>query len=92
MEDNIRKGMCVCVYIYICMYVCMNDRVTLLYSRNWHNTVNQCFLILKNRTLCVKHKFPGVPTMVQRDQCCLCSTRTQVQSHPAQGLKDPALL
>ena len=33
MEGNIRKGMCV----YMCVCVC----VTLLYSRNWHNLVNQ---------------------------------------------------
>ena len=38
MEDNIRKGMC--VYIYICMY----DWVTLLYRRNWHNIVNPTVL------------------------------------------------
>ena len=34
MEDNIRKGVCVCVY----------DWVTLLYSRNWHNIVTQLYL------------------------------------------------
>ena len=32
-EDNMRKGVCVFVYIY--------DWVTSLYSRNWHNIVNQ---------------------------------------------------
>ena len=33
LEDNMRKGMYICVY----------DWVTLLYSRNWHNTVNQLY-------------------------------------------------
>ena len=32
MEDNTRKGMCVCVCVY--------DWVTFLYSRKWHNIVN----------------------------------------------------
>ena len=31
MEENIRKGMCECVY----------DWLTLLYSSNWPNTINQ---------------------------------------------------
>ena len=33
MEDNVRKGM----YMYIC------DWITLLYSRNWHNILNQLY-------------------------------------------------
>ena len=45
MEANIKKGICVCV----CMYVYMNDWVTLLYSRNWHNTVNKLYFNLKKR-------------------------------------------
>ena len=35
--------MCVYIYIYICMYVYMYNWVTLLYIRNWHNTVNQLY-------------------------------------------------
>ena len=32
------------VYIYMCVYVYMYyDWVTLLYSRNWHNIVNQLY-------------------------------------------------
>ena len=29
------------IYIYIYIYIYMYDWVTMLYSRNWHNTVNQ---------------------------------------------------
>ena len=42
MEDNMRK-------IYIHMY----DWVTMLYSRNWHNTVNQLYSN-KNKILKIK--------------------------------------
>jgi len=35
MEDSMRKRM----YIHVC--ICIYDWVTVLYSRNWHNTVNQ---------------------------------------------------
>ena len=31
----------VCVYVYIFIYIYTHTWVTLLYSRNWHNTVNQ---------------------------------------------------
>ena len=53
MEDSVRKRMCIftyiCVYTYTHMYIYihthiymyMYDWVTLLYSRNWHNIVNQ---------------------------------------------------
>ena len=30
-------------YIYIDLHVCVCDWVTLLYSRNWHNNVNQLY-------------------------------------------------
>ena len=39
-EDSMRK----IIYIHIYMY----EWVTMLYSRNWHTTVNQLFLILKS--------------------------------------------
>ena len=32
MKGNMKKGVCVCVWC---------DWVTLLYSRNWHNIINQ---------------------------------------------------
>ena len=35
MEDSIRKRMYVCV--------CVKERQTVPYSRNWHNTVNQLY-------------------------------------------------
>ena len=35
------KRMCVCIYIYTDVHVCMYDWVTMLYSREWRNTVNQ---------------------------------------------------
>ena len=31
----------ICTYIYVCM--CIYDWVTLLFSRNWHNIVNQLY-------------------------------------------------
>ena len=31
MEDSMRKIMCICIYVW----------VTMLYSKNWHNTINQ---------------------------------------------------
>ena len=37
MEKNIKKE---CLYVY--------NRVTLLYSRDWHNAVNQLYFNLKN--------------------------------------------
>ena len=37
MGDNMRKR--IHIYTHICIYV--HDSVTLLYSRNWHNIVNQ---------------------------------------------------
>ena len=47
MGDNVGKGMCVCVcvcvYIYIYIYIYMYDLATMLYSRNWHNTLNQAY-------------------------------------------------
>ena len=47
MEDNRRKGMCVYMYEYMCVYIYIDryDRVTLLFCRNWHNIVNQLYLI-----------------------------------------------
>ena len=30
---------CVCVYVYTHIYICMTG--SLLYGRNWHNTINQ---------------------------------------------------
>ena len=44
-----KKNVCVCVYICVCMciYMCMYDWVTLIYSRNWHNTVNQLYFDIK---------------------------------------------
>ena len=45
MEDNIRKGMCVCVRVY--------DWVTLLYSRNWHIIVNQLYSNLKRKKIII---------------------------------------
>ena len=47
MEDNIRE--CIYIYIYTHIYIYMYDWVTLLYSRNWHNIVNQLYLNLKNK-------------------------------------------
>ena len=47
MEDHIRKG----------MYIYMDDWVTLLYSRNWHNTVNQLYFnkkFLKDKATHIK--------------------------------------
>ena len=41
MENNIRKGMCMCMY----------DWVTLLYNRNWHNIVNQLYLNKKYKNI-----------------------------------------
>ena len=38
--------MCVCVYIYM-------DWVFMLYSRNWHNTVNQLYF---NKKILVQKK------------------------------------
>ena len=42
MEKNILE-VCVCVYIYIylCVCVCLYNWITLLYTRDWHNIVNQ---------------------------------------------------
>ena len=40
MEDNIRKGICECVCVCVCVCVYW---VTLLYGRNWHNTINQLY-------------------------------------------------
>ena len=37
-EKNIKRE---CIYVYNC--------VTLLYSRNWHNTVNQLYFKKKNQ-------------------------------------------
>ena len=54
MEDNIRKGMYTYVWVYI--YVL----VTLLYSRNCHNLVNQLHFNKKNQ-LKVKRAALGVP-------------------------------
>ena len=34
---------CICIYMYMYIYVC--DRVTILYSINWHIIVNQLYLI-----------------------------------------------
>ena len=43
-ENNIRK---IYIYIYIYIYIHAHkhvcDRIILLYSRNWYNTVNQFF-------------------------------------------------
>ena len=46
MENNIRKGIyiCVCIYIHTYTHTHIYDWVTLLYDRNWHNTVNQLYL------------------------------------------------
>ena len=65
MENNIlKKNAYTCIYIYMhmhthtymtkslwCMYmyIYMYDWVTLLYSRNWHNIVNQLYFNLKKR-------------------------------------------
>ena len=41
-EENLRKGM----YGYMCFiytHTHTHDWVTFLYSRNWHNTVNQLY-------------------------------------------------
>ena len=46
MEDNMKKRMCVCVCVCVCIY--MYNWVTLLYSRNWYNTVSQLYFNKKN--------------------------------------------
>ena len=33
--------------MYVCVYMYMNDWVTFLYSRNWHNIVNHLYFNLK---------------------------------------------
>ena len=54
-EDNIRRGMYVCVYVYICVCiyvcvcVCIYDWVTLLYSRNSHNLVTLIIIYMKTK-------------------------------------------
>ena len=37
MDNSMRKSVCVCVC------VCVRHWVNMLYSRNWHNTVNQLY-------------------------------------------------
>ena len=41
----------------VCIYVC--DRVSMLYSRNWHNTVNQLYAN-KNKIKFKKRKYTQV--------------------------------
>ena len=44
---SIWTNVCVCIYmyIYICVYIYICIIITLLYSRNWHNTVNQLYVV-----------------------------------------------
>ena len=37
--DSMRKR----IYMCVCVCLCVYGWVTMLYSRNWHNTVNQLY-------------------------------------------------
>ena len=38
-----QNNVSVCVYIYIYIYIYIYDWVAMLFSKNWHNTVNQIY-------------------------------------------------
>ena len=44
------------IYLYVCVFVCVCDWVTLLYSRNWHNIVNQLYFNNNNNKNTLKKK------------------------------------
>ena len=59
MEDNRRKR---CIYIYVYMYAW----VTLLCSRNWHNTVNQRYYNNKKDMQYIKQKSPNEINVIKK--------------------------
>ena len=64
----------------VCVCVCVYDWITLLYSKNWHNIVNQLYFN-KNETeyekIKTKKKCPVWRTTFQR----LPYTEIQVENH-----------
>ena len=48
MEDNMRKRICF-IRISVCVFINVYDWVTLLYSKNWHNIVNQPYFNKKKK-------------------------------------------
>ena len=49
MGDDMRKRIYIYTHTYKYTYICVYDWVTLLYSRNGHNTVNQPYFNLKKK-------------------------------------------
>ena len=67
MEDNMRKEMCTHththththIHTHTHTHIHTHDWVTLLYSRNWHNIINQLDFNLK-KYCCLSHQVCGV--------------------------------
>ena len=62
-----------------CVYMCMYDWVTMLYSRNWHNTVN--ILYPKNKK--IKNKYPTINTQIPEKK----EKHTTNKNHHTSGKK-----
>ena len=71
MEDNIRKGMCVGMY-----HMCMYHWVTLLYSRNWHNIVNQLYFKKKSH---VKLSIVSLPSLQRQVKLSVATNELEVK-------------